>query len=84
LPRGAGAFAPCPNCGGTLATKVGFSWWGGLLGPKLLSHVKCANCRTKYNGQTGHYNTLGIAVYLGGCLVLGVVIFIALAILGMS
>jgi hypothetical protein len=77
VPAGAGQFAPCPRCGGTLATRVGFTWWGGLLGPKLLHHVKCAGCRTKYNGQTGHYNTLGIVIYLGVGALLGIGIIMA-------
>lgn len=81
LPAGAGQFAPCPNCGGTLAAKVGFSWWGGVLGPKLLHHVKCVACRTKYNGKTGHYNTLGIVIYCAVGTLVGIGIFIALLLL---
>jgi len=40
-----------------------FSWWGGLVGPMLLTHVKCPQCRTKYNGNTGRSNAKGIAIY---------------------
>jgi hypothetical protein len=43
--------------------------------------VKCAGCRTKYNGKTGHYNTLGITVYCVVGTVLGIAVFIALALL---
>jgi hypothetical protein len=60
---------------------VGFSWWGGLLGPRLLNHVKCAGCRTKYNGKSGHYNTLGITIYCMVGVLIGIVAFILLAML---
>ena len=45
-------FAGCPFCGKSEAEKVGFTWWGGVLGPKLLNHVKCLGCGKKYNGKT--------------------------------
>lgn len=56
-------YAPCPNCGSTSATKVGFTWWGGALGPVLFTHVKCNNCKTEYNGKTGKSNQNSIIVY---------------------
>ncbi len=33
-------YVPCPRCGGH-ANKVGMTWWGGVIGPKLFTHVKC-------------------------------------------
>lgn len=56
-------YAPCPKCQNTQATAVTFTWWGGLVGPKLLSHVACTLCGAKYNGKTGRSNTAGIVVY---------------------
>lgn len=56
-------YAPCPNCGQTNAAPVGYTWWGGVIGPKMLSHVKCQNCNTQYNGKTGKSNTQGIVIY---------------------
>jgi hypothetical protein len=53
----------CPKCGGSHATPVTFTWWGGLVGPRLLNHVRCTSCRYAYNGKTGRPNTAGIAVY---------------------
>src|SRR5688572_1124899 len=35
--------AACPKCGSTSAKAVTYAWWGGLLGPKLLSHVECTS-----------------------------------------
>ncbi len=56
-------YVPCPNCGGEQIKKVGFTWWGGVLGPSLLTHVKCGDCGTTYNGKTGKSNTTGIIIY---------------------
>ena len=56
-------FAPCPRCRQFAAEKVSFTWWGGLIGPKLLSHVKCRACGSGYNGKTGKDNTTGIVIY---------------------
>ena len=59
-----------------------FTWWGGALGPRLLTHVKCHVCGNKYNGKTGGDNIAGIIVYslagFGIGLVLMIVIFILL------
>ena len=62
--RGDGEFAPCPNCDSGRATKVGFTWWGGILGPRLFSHVKCNDCGTTFNGKTGKSNNGAIAIYV--------------------
>jgi len=55
-------FASCPQCKDTNAQLVKFTWWGGVLGPKLLSHVKCQSCGKKYNGKTGGDNTTNIII----------------------
>jgi transposase-like protein len=56
-------YAPCPNCGQSNAKKVGFTWWGGALGPNMITHVKCQNCGTEYNGKTGKSNQTNILIY---------------------
>lgn len=77
-------YAPCPNCECTDADKVSFTWWGGILGPALLTHVRCQECGTAYNGKTGKSNDTAIAIYMivgaglglvlgGGCCLLGMV-----------
>jgi hypothetical protein len=43
-----------------------------MLGPGLLSHVKCQVCGATYNGKTGRSNTGGIIVY---SVVVGVLAF---------
>jgi hypothetical protein len=60
---GASEFAPCPGCQAQNAQRQGFTWWGGALGPKLFTHVKCGSCSTTYNGKTGRSNNTAIAVY---------------------
>ncbi len=77
LPYGAGP--SCPRCGGTQATPVTFTWWGGLIGPKLLNHVRCTSCRYAYNGKTGRSNTTGIIVYTAVGLGIAAVILVFMA-----
>jgi transposase-like protein len=66
-------FAPCPLCNASNAEKLKFTWWGGAIGPKILTHVKCNACGKKYNGKTGKDNTTNIIVY---SVVVGVVVFV--------
>jgi hypothetical protein len=55
----------CPHCKEmAVASPVGFTWWGGMLGPSLLNHVQCKDCRGRYNGKSGKPNTTAIAIYL--------------------
>ncbi len=56
-------YAPCPNCGQSNAKKVSYTWWGGALGPSMMTHVKCQNCGTQYNGKTGQSNRNSIIIY---------------------
>jgi phage FluMu protein Com len=74
----AGQWADCPNCGARGdATRISFTFWGGILGPAILSHVRCNECGTAYNGKTGKDNTVAIVIYcavtLGIALLIGVV-----------
>ena len=63
----------CPKCGTADPKTLNFTWWGGALGPKLLTHVKCVGCGYKYNGKSGKDNTTGIAIYF---VVVGAVAFV--------
>jgi predicted RNA-binding Zn-ribbon protein involved in translation (DUF1610 family) len=63
-------YEPCPSCGKSVAEAVSFTWWGGLIGPKILTHVRCTSCSTTYNGKTGQSNTTGIIIYTVVLLVL--------------
>ena len=81
-PAGTELFAPCFACGNTYAKRVGFTWWGGALGPRMFTHVKCARCGTAYNGKTGKSNNTAIAIYVGVTTVIGLAIGIAAALAG--
>lgn len=71
-------FAPCPKCNTANAEQMSFTWWGGLIGPKILTHVKCNNCSATYNGKTGKDNTTNIIIY---SVVVGLIIFVLFALL---
>lgn len=70
--------APCFRCGMRVANKVGFTWWGGLVGPRLLHHVRCAGCGQMFNARTGSSNGRAIAVYVTVCTIGVILLSIAL------
>jgi phage FluMu protein Com len=71
--RRQGAYADCPNCNSPGdAQRLSFTWWGGLVGPAILCHVRCNECGTCYNGRSGKSNNLAIGIYLGVGLLFGV------------
>jgi len=72
-------YVPCPKCSSNKIQSVGFTWWGGIIGPKILSHVKCQDCGTTFNGKTGKSNTTGIIIYSVVVFVIAFAIFFALA-----
>jgi len=67
-------YVPCPNCQSTNVQKLSYTWWGGALGPSILTHCKCNDCGTTYNGKTGKSNTIGIVIYFVVVTILVVVI----------
>jgi hypothetical protein len=73
-------YAPCPECDAEDAEKVTFTWWGGLIGPALFTHVKCQECGTAYNGRTGRSNTTNIVLYSIVAFAIAIVVFGAMAI----
>jgi hypothetical protein len=70
-PIGRTRYAICYNCGADDASKVRWTLWGGIIGPSLMSHVKCGRCATTYNGNTGKSNTTAITIYLVVSLAIG-------------
>jgi len=60
----------CPQCGSARVEKVKYTMWGGMIGPRLLNHVKCQDCKATFNGKTGKSNTRAIAAYLMGTFVI--------------
>ena len=63
-------YAACPKCGQSNAKKVSYTFWGGALGPSLMTHVKCQSCGTEYNGKTGQSNQKNIIIYIAVSFVL--------------
>jgi hypothetical protein len=61
---GMSQYVPCPRCTRPSPEKVKFTWWGGLLGPSMLSHVKCNGCGLAYNGKSGQSNDTNIVIYI--------------------
>lgn len=62
-PRGT-VYAICYNCGADAASKVRWTMWGSFFGPAILSHVKCDQCGTTYNGKSGKSNTTAVIIYV--------------------
>jgi hypothetical protein len=67
-------YAPCPNCSAREATKISYTWWGGIVGPRMFHHVKCSKCGTTYNGKTGKSNQTAIAIYVTVWMTIGLAI----------
>jgi hypothetical protein len=67
----------CPSCSSQVASPVGFTWWGGALGPRLFKVVRCSQCKTQYNGRTGGRMTKVIILYQA--IALAIMIPIAIA-----
>ena len=68
-------FQKCPCCAGESSDRVRFTLWGGVIGPALLSLVKCATCGIHYNGKNGARVEKRIRLYT--CLMFGLLITLA-------
>lgn len=53
----------CPKCGSENIKAVKYTWWGGVLGPKLFHHTKCQDCNFLFNSKTRRSNTTAIIIY---------------------
>ena len=54
---------PCPYCSHESADRVKFTPWGGIVGPFVLSLVKCTGCGSQYNGKSGNKVERAIRLY---------------------
>lgn len=68
----------CPKCDSLNVNAVGYTWWGGVIGPRLLKHTKCTDCKFTYNRKTRKSNTTAIIIYSVVLAVIGFAIFYAL------
>lgn len=76
---GALAEGACPKCQSPNVKRPSFTWWGGALGPKLLSHAVCSACGFGFNWKTGQSNNRGIAIYMGVVLAISFGILLVVA-----
>ena len=69
----------CPKCQRDIVPQaVGFTWWGGLIGSKIINHCSCPACGARFNGRTGGDNTGAIAIYMVVVGVIAIVLFYAM------
>jgi hypothetical protein len=55
----------CPTCRQTFTpVPLGFTWWGGMIGAKIINHCECPSCHTRFNGRTGKPNDTAILLYV--------------------
>jgi len=73
-----GEILPCPKCSNREIIRIKFTWWGGILGPKLFHYVRCAKCGTSYNGKKGASGQFGITVFVTISIILGFLLFFLL------
>ena len=71
------AYAPCPQCRASVASPISYTWWGGFIGPRLMSHVRCGACGSAYNGTSGKPNTGAIGIYFAVVLALTIAVAVA-------
>jgi hypothetical protein len=81
-PPGTLAEGACPRCRSANVYKPGFTFWGGVLGPKLLNHTVCRACGYGFNGKTGRSNSTRIAVYLAASFAIATVLVFGLVMFG--
>jgi hypothetical protein len=53
----------CPKCGSDKHKTPSFTLWGGAIGQRIISHVKCQKCGTGFNSKTGESNLRNIILY---------------------
>ena len=68
----------CPKCNSQNVNKVGYTWWGGVIGPRLMNHTKCKDCSYTFNSKTRASNTNKIIIYSVVLLVIGIGIILLL------
>jgi hypothetical protein len=83
MPRGNIVAAPCPYCRAQSANSVGFTWWGGLLGPRIMGIVKCNNCHNQFT-KNGNKAGGAIGIYLGISLAIGLIIGVVIVAASMA
>lgn len=68
----------CPACHARAGKKVTFSWWGGIVGPGVMSLHKCQACGCQFNSKTGKPARNAIIAYV---VIVNVILLLVLALL---
>ena len=53
----------CPRCRSVDVYAPSFTWWGGMLGPRMFNHRICRACKFGFNAKTRKSNSTAIAIY---------------------
>jgi hypothetical protein len=61
---GWGGGAACPRCQSPNIRKPSYTWWGGFIGPAIINHWVCNQCRFGFNPRTGQSTQGAITVYI--------------------
>jgi hypothetical protein len=54
----------CPHCGSHQLKDPTYTFWGGVLGPRLLRHRVCSACGFGFDRETGRDNRGRIVAYV--------------------
>jgi hypothetical protein len=71
----AGIERPCRGCGSGPLYEPGFTWWGGLVGHKLLGVEQCKACKRWWVKATGQSGDTRVMIYM----IVGIVLGLAIA-----
>jgi hypothetical protein len=74
-PRQTGDGPTCPQCNSDNTKEVKYTWWGGLLGPKMMNLQKCEGCGFQFNRVTRQSVKNAIVMYNLVALVAAILIF---------
>ena len=69
---------PCPYCNALTPQKLGFTWWGGMIGAPMLGIWRCGNCHKSYRPTSGQPATLAISMYLTVSVIIGLALGLVL------
>lgn len=53
----------CPSCSSTQTKEVKYTWWGGVLAPKLMHLQKCEACKFQFNRKTNKGTVNAVVAY---------------------
>ena len=70
----AGLTRVCPGCGSGPIEEPSFTWWGGLVGHKILNVEQCRACRKWWVKGTQQSGSTRVTIYMVVGIVLGLVI----------